>query len=90
MSSRIPFPFREHYDPAAFTHLPDEIITAFIDQYEQALANEYGPTGDADVVDYNEGRREAYEEVLVDLLGIDHALLDDYWGAPSSEPATTD
>lgn len=89
MSSRTPFPFRDHHDREQHGYDFNEKIAAFIGQYEDALANEFGPTADADVVFYNEGRREAYEEVLVDLLGIDHALLDAYWGV-TTPPASKD
>lgn len=78
MSRRTPFPFRDHYDPAAVTHLPDGLIPRLIDEYEDALATEY-MSGDVDVASYHEGIRTATEAVLVDLLGIDQSLMNAYW-----------
>lgn len=90
MARRTPFPFRDHYDPAAFTHLRDGAIPELIDAYEDALLTEY-KSGDVDVASFHEGLRTAFEGVLVDLLGIDQSVMDAYWGrAERPEPATTD
>lgn len=90
MARRTPFGFRDHYDPADFIHLPDGLVERLIDQYEDALATEY-VAGDIDVASYYEGIREATEGVLVDLLGIDRDLLDQYWRrGPHATPALYD
>jgi hypothetical protein len=78
MARRTPFPFRDHYDPAAFTHLPDGLIESLIDGYEDALLVEY-KSGDMDVASFHEGLRTAREEALVMLLGIDQEVVNAYW-----------
>ncbi len=85
MARRTPFPFRDHYDAAEVTHLPDGLIPRYIDAYEEALLVEY-KSGDIDVASYHEGMRETYERVLMDLLDIDQALMDAYWQRDTTSP----
>ena len=86
MARRTPFPFADH--KSADCPVSSEKIDAFITAYEDAMRTEY-VAGDIDVASYHEGLREAYESVLVDLLGIDHDLLDAYWKrGPHAEPPT--
>lgn len=84
MARRTPFPFRDHYDPADFTHLPDGLIPRLIDEYEDALATEY-VAGDIDAASYHEGIRTATEAALVDLLGVDQDLINAYWLDPEQQ-----
>lgn len=88
MSRRTPFPFADHHDPHARDKAMNDVITTLIEEYEDALANEFGPSADADVVFYHEGRRALSEELLVDLLAVPHSLMDAYWGV-TTPPATT-
>ncbi len=79
MATRIPFAFRDHYDPNAMAFMPDGFIEGLIEQYEHWLRAEYGPVADADAVFYAEGKRETYEEILTDLLGVEEEIVA-YWG----------
>lgn len=87
MSRRTPFPFADHHDPATHDKAINDVIVTLIAEYEDGLLNEFGPTGDADVVFYNEGRRTLAEELLVDLLNVPVALMDAYWGV-TTRPTT--
>lgn len=85
MARRTPFAFRDHYDPAEHTHLPDGMIERLINEYEEALLVEY-KSGDVDVASFHEGLREATEGVLVDLLGIEQSVMDAYWQRDTTRP----
>jgi hypothetical protein len=78
MSRRTPFPFADHHDPEVHSAEHNDLIESFIERYEDALLGEY-KSGDIDVASYHEGQREAYETVLVELLGIDPAVMNAYW-----------
>jgi hypothetical protein len=79
MARRTPFPFRDHMESGDAFILEAQEIEDYIQSYEDALLVEY-KSGDIDVASFHEGLRSAYEQILVDLLGIDQKLLDDYWG----------
>jgi hypothetical protein len=90
MSRRTPFPFAEHHDPEVYGGAHNDLIERLIQGYEEALLVEY-KSGDLDVASYHEGLREAREEVLVDLLGIEQSVMDAYWQrTPRPAPETYD
>lgn len=87
MGRRTPFEFKDYYDPAKPPALPEKFIEGLIEAYEYWLVAEYGPSGDAEAVFYAEGKRETYEELLVELLGVPIPVMDAYWGY--TRPTTT-
>lgn len=87
MARRTPFNFREHHDPETHTDQTNELIARLIDGYEFWLIGEYA-AGDIDAGSYAEGRRETYEETLVDLLNVPQATIDAYWNRTPHPEAT--
>ena len=88
MSRRVPFPFRDHIRKPL--HVSRSLLDMFVKEYEEQLVAEYG-AGDVDAASYAEGKRQAYEEVLVTLLDVPTAEMTAYWGRTDRpDPATHD
>lgn len=79
MARRTPFPFANYIVESEFSSAFEEKVRAWITQYEDALLVEY-KSGDIDVASYHEGLRMAYEDVLIDVLGVPQEDLAEYLG----------